>query len=198
VVASRVDQEGVLSHVKDDLAGGMRQVAGRLYELGHRRVAAFTTSPAISQTAGERVGLLRAYLAERGIPIPDRWVMQVHENGGEGISAEAALQSLMSDPNPPTAVFCWHDRLGYLVLEECERLGIDVPEKLSLIGYDGLRPPTQTRHTLASVTVDLDMLADASVSLLHQLIGGEVSSPVGCLFPVTFGDGTTLTVPHAG
>ena len=193
VVANRIDQEGVLSHVKDDLAGGMQQVADRLYALGHRRVVAFTTSPRISQTAGERVGLLRAYLAERGIPIPDSHVMQVNEGGGDGISPEAALQSLMSEPAPPTAIFCWHDRLGYLVLDQCEQMGINVPEHLSLIGYDGLRPPTQTRHMLASVTVDLDMLADASVSLLHQLIAGEVSAPVGCLFPVTFGDGTTLT-----
>jgi DNA-binding LacI/PurR family transcriptional regulator len=195
VLINAVDPGEALSYVKEDHVSGLSQVADRLIAFGHRRIAAMTNVPGGNRDADLRISLLRQFLAARGVPIPDRWIVCTDDDRyGD---AEGALSFLMSEPEPPTAIFCWHDRLGYQVLEHCERLGIDVPSQLSLIGYDGLRWPAQARHVLASVQVDISGLAHEAIALLHQLIDGAITSPIGKELPVTITAGTTLARPSA-
>jgi len=108
----------------------------------------------------------------------------------------ATFYTLMSDGLSPTALFCWHDYLGYVVLEECHKLGITVPESLTVVGYDGLRWPARTVHTLASVHVDLDGMGEAAVDMLVKLIDGESVPVIDRLMPVTFDPGTTMAKPR--
>jgi DNA-binding LacI/PurR family transcriptional regulator len=190
VLINTVDKEGALSFVKEDHIAGMRQVAENLHELGHRRIAALTNVPNGNPDADLRIELLRRFLAEHGISIPDRWVLQTDDMAT--VDAERAVTFLMSEPEPPTALFCWHDRLGYQVVEQCDRLGIAIPEQVSVVGYDGLRWPAIARHVLASVHVDLVGIAHEAVALAKQLIDGEIQEPAGKVVGVTFDYGTTL------
>jgi len=101
-------------------------------------------------------------------------------------------------PEPVTALFCWHDRMGYSALEACEALGIAVPERLSVIGYDGIHWPSTSRHILTSVEVPLDTIAVSAVQLLHELILGQAEAPVCRVLPVSLWQGTTLAPPFPG
>lgn len=192
VLVSGADEAGVLSSVTSDSADGMRQLAHNLVALGHRRVAALT-APGAHPDAHDRIVMLRARLAEAGTSLPERWVLPI--DGKDLATGAAALRSLMDEPDPPTALFCWHDYVGYMVLEQCEALGIAVPERLSLVGYDGLPWPAKTRHMLASVAVDLDAMGEAAVETLHRLISHQAPAPVQRVLPVTFLRGTTLGPP---
>ena len=193
VLINSIDPAGALSYVKEDHMDGLAQVADTLVGLGHRRIAALTNIPAGNHDADRRIAILRTMLAERGAPIPDRWVVNTDDDRFD--DAEDALRILMSDPAPPTAIFCWHDRLGYQVLEHCDKLGIVVPDQLTLIGYDGVRWPAQARHVLASVQVNLNELAEKAILLLQRQINGEITEPVGIELPVTITPGTTLGPP---
>ncbi|HEV2471911.1 MAG TPA: substrate-binding domain-containing protein, partial [Chthonomonadales bacterium] len=102
------------------------------------------------------------------------------------------LHDLMAEPNPPTAIFCWRDWLAYAALECCETLAIQVPHRLTIVGYDGLQWPASTRHTAASVCVDLDALADTAISLLLGYISGMEEEVVERIVPVFFMSGTTF------
>jgi DNA-binding LacI/PurR family transcriptional regulator len=187
------DEAGRLSSVTEDMADGIRQVAQTLLELGHRRIGAITSAPDQRSDARARVALLRERLAERGVELPEERILPVTDKGK--YPAESALRTLLDQPNPPSALFCWHDRVGYRVLEACERLGIAVPQQLSLIGYDGLHWPSVSPHVLASVVSDLDTISDTSVRLLDELIRGEATAPVTRRFPVRLDRGTTLAPP---
>jgi len=188
------DEAGRLSSVTEDMAAGIRQVAQTLLALGHRRIGAITSAPDQRSDAAARVALLHEYLAKQGgVGLPGERIVPVTDKGKH--PAEPALRTLLDQPNPPTALFCWHDRVGYRVLEACERLGIVVPQQLSLIGYDGLHWPSVSPHLLASVVSDLDTLADTAVRLLDELIRGEATGPVTRRFPVRLHRGTTLAPP---
>lgn len=189
VLVSGVDEAGALSSVTSDAADGMRQVAQNLVALGHRRVAALTAHGP-HPDAHDRIIMLRARLVEAGGALPERWTLPV--DGKKPAEGAAALRFLMDEPAPPTALFCWHDHLGYKILEQCDALGIAVPERLSLAGYDGLPWPAKTRHTLASVAVDLDAMGEAAVETLHRLISHQSPAPIQRVLPVTFLRGTTL------
>ena len=190
VMLNHADRENALSSVTDDRNDGMRQIAHELVRLGHRRIAAIRGHWADSLL---RIDTLRQYLAEQDIEIPERWIIPVDEQGPE--SPDQALQTLFNETDPPTALFCWHDRVGYQVLEACERMQITVPDRLSLIGYDGLHWPSRSQHILASIDVHLDGLAAAAIQLMEDILRGSVTSPVSQVFPVTLLRGTTLGPP---
>jgi DNA-binding LacI/PurR family transcriptional regulator len=187
VLLNHVDEEGVLSSVSEDMEDGMHRVAETLLGLGHRRIAAIGGGP--WSDALPRIAALRASLSSRAV-LPDRHVLAVYDDGP--LRPEEALARLMDDTEPPTALFCWHDRVGYRMLEACERLGIQVPDQLSLIGYDGLHWPSTSQHVLASVEVALDTLAEAAVRLLDELIQGRQDPPERRVYPVSLSRGTTL------
>ena len=189
VILTHCDEAGILSAVSEDMPSGMRMIASELAALGHRRIAALTSSWA---DAGARVASLRARLAEWNISLPEHWVIPATDDGA---GLDDVLRDLMASPEPPTALFCWHDRVGYHLLESCERVGIAVPEQLSLVGYDGLHWPSRSPHLLASVVVDLAALAEAAVGLLDDLVTGQVTPPQNIVLPVELQRGTTLAVP---
>jgi DNA-binding LacI/PurR family transcriptional regulator len=190
VLINSVDEEGCLSSVREDMQDGMRQVAQKLIALGHRRIAALANVPGGNPDADYRIALLREFLRESGVTVPDRWILSTDDLQPD--DAGTALRFLMAEADPPTVIFCWHDRLGYQILEQCETLGISVPGQLSIVGYDGLRWPAQSRHILASVAIDLESLAEHAVILLDRLIDRKEVAPIQKLVPVTLGLGTTL------
>ena len=185
LLLNTVDAQGVLSSVRDDQAQGVRLVAESLLALGHRRIA-MVTKGGFRNDPNLRVTLLREMLHARGVTVPDEWVVE---------QEDLTRLSFMEGPSPPTAVFCWHDQLGYRFLDCCQEAGVRVPEDLSVIGYDGLRWPSQTRHRLASVCVDLDLMGRMAVETLDALIRGESERPLVRSLPVHFDWGTTLAPP---
>lgn len=190
VMVSTHDKMGMLPGVRDDVASGMDQVAERLHALGHRRTAVFI-EPNANPDALERALLLKQGLAARGIALPDHRVITYTGN------VRDLLQSLLDEPEPPTALFCWRDRVAYWVLELCAQIGIAVPDRLTVVGYDGLRWPAATRHTPASVQVDFNLLADAAIDLLLESLEGNAPHPLQQFIPVTLTEGTTLGPPKS-
>ena len=190
VMVGREDPENALSSVRPDMPVGAALAADAVADLGHRRIACLGGPWA---DARPRIAAFRARLRERGVQVSDEWVLGA--SGAEAPSWEKLLRALLEQPDPPTALFCWHDRLGYRVLEVCEALGVRVPEQLSLISYDGLHWPSTSRHVLDSIDTDFEELAASAVRLLDQLLRGEVTAPDARVFPVRLAPGTTLAPP---
>ncbi|HEV2471165.1 MAG TPA: LacI family DNA-binding transcriptional regulator [Chthonomonadales bacterium] len=190
VLLNGEDPQGALSSVRDDVEAGMRLAARRLLDLEHHRVAILSAPGAFNPDAPIRAQLLRSILCQAGACCPGRWVIDTEFTSP--LTIRRALESLLAEDEPPTALFCWQDLTGYLALEMCEEMGVDVPERMSIVGYDGLRWPARTRHVLASVRVNLDAMGQAAVELLDRLINEPAHQPVRTVIPVEFENGTTL------
>jgi LacI family transcriptional regulator len=191
VLINARDSEGGLPSVRDDVHSGMRQVAEALVALGHRHIAAMIEEGSDFRDAIPRARLLQQYLRTLGSDLPDQHVFSYWSEG------QRVLERLLHEPQSPTAIFCWRDWLAYRLLEDCDRFGIEVPARLSVIGYDGLHWPATTRHIAASVYVDLDALAESAVRLLHQYITGEREDYADVTIPVQLRYGTTLDAAPA-
>ncbi|MCC6730753.1 MAG: LacI family DNA-binding transcriptional regulator [Chthonomonadales bacterium] len=186
VLINARDDAGVLPCARDDVESGMCQVAHALLSLGHRRIVALGEEGRAFRDSAERIALLERHLCEAA-PVGLEFATASLRG-----SAESLLRDLMGGARPPTALFCWRDRMAYWFLEACESLGIDVPGRLSIVGYDGLHWPAATRHVAASVRVDLDALAEAAVGLLDGLIHRRHGAPDEARVPVVLSPGTTL------
>lgn len=106
-----------------------------LVELGHRRIALITNSDKVSAVREREAGYRRA-LAEAGIAYRDDLLWEDRLDLPEGV--EAALDSLLGLPHPPTAIFGINDHIALQVHEALVSRGIDVPGRISVVGFDGL------------------------------------------------------------
>jgi LacI family transcriptional regulator len=128
-------RDGATAVFTDDEAGG-RLAAEHLLQLGHERIAflgdvengpfGFTSSKA------RRRGY-EAALRDAGIkPRPELVRTGPHRRD----AARVAAGELLGLAVPPTAIFAASDHQALGVLEAATIAGVEVPERLSVIGYD--------------------------------------------------------------
>jgi LacI family transcriptional regulator len=182
VLLNTRDRDRRLPSVKDDYEHGMKCVAEALVERGHRHIAALHFGPEASPDAAERIRELDRNLERLGVARPPEYTIDGRFLPG------SCVEALFTLPNRPTAIFCCNDRIASETVDLLESMGIQVPEQISVIGYDGLRWPSRHRHNVASVVVNIAAQSAAAVDLLIDGPSGERDITM----PTVFVPGTTL------
>jgi DNA-binding LacI/PurR family transcriptional regulator len=162
--------DGLPSVVIDDIAGG--ELATRhLLELGHRRIAFIGDKPAdpfrFQSSRDRTIGYERA-LASAGVPIRPEFV---REGTQSRHLARSIADELLRLPEPPTAVFAASDVQALGVLEAARALQIDVPEQLSVIGFDDIEIASYVG--LTTIRQRLFESGRRGAELLLQALAGE-------------------------
>lgn len=189
VLVNGRDPLGQYSSARDEVEQGIELVVDAFLDAGHRRIAALGSVGADVRDSDDRIVRFRQSLERRGLGLPDGAVAWVEKDPRPG------LEKILAGPEPPTALFCWHDWIAYRALEALESMGVDVPGELSIIGYDGLHWPSTSRHICTSIEVDLRAIAHAAVRLLDQSIADPSAESAHEIVPVRLRPGTTLAAP---
>ncbi len=108
---------------------GVGAALGRLADAGHRRIAVLTPSPRNTPDRPAEVAIRRVG-RELGLQI------SLHMSSHELDSAADVAEQALADPDPPTAFFCLADSMAYGVYAATTRLGLRIPEDVSVLGYD--------------------------------------------------------------
>jgi LacI family transcriptional regulator len=117
-----------------DEAGGAYAAVRHLVHAGHRRIALCNVSDETYIASRlRREGYERA-LREAGIE-PDP-ALAVEVPLAETPAAVPAARALLDRAEPPTAVFCFADKLAFAFYQVAHQLGMSVPEDLSVVGFD--------------------------------------------------------------
>jgi LacI family transcriptional regulator len=85
------------------------------------------------------------------------------------------LRELMALRPAPTAILCGNDVLAFGALFEAQRLGIEVPKALSIIGFDDLELANQLQPALTTVRVPTDEMWRAAADRLLAMLRGETA-----------------------
>jgi len=132
---------GVPQTIVNDVVGG-QLATGHLIGLGHRRIGfvgdmAFARPPAGLgfTSSADRLRGYRQALAEAGIGLEAGLIRRGPHDAAT--AAEQAAQ-LLKAHDPPTAIFAASDTQAIGVLAAAERLGVTVPDQLSVIGFDDI------------------------------------------------------------
>ena len=91
----------------------------------------------------------------------------VAESDFELAPGTAAADMLMGLPEPPTAIFAFNDAIAIGALHAAHARGLQVPDDLSIVGFDDIGWATLVRPALTTVRQPL------GVSLLLRLLDGE-------------------------
>jgi LacI family transcriptional regulator len=122
-----------------------------LHALGHRRFGLVSIEEPMTFRRHRTDGL-RAAMAGR-----DASLTVAASPRHDAARRTEVIRAMLADPDRPTAVLCLFDGLALSVLEIAGRMGLRVPEDLSVIGFDNIGPAAQARLT----TFDCDTLVTA-------------------------------------
>ncbi|WP_113704247.1 LacI family DNA-binding transcriptional regulator [Nonomuraea lactucae] len=140
-----------------------------LIELGHRRIA-MITGPAHRLTSRARLDGYRAALDQAGLEVDPTLIR--HGDYSHEPSYQHALE-LLDRPDRPTAVFAGNDLQALGTYRAARRLGLRVPEDLSVVGFDDLPFAQWVAPTLTTVRQPLANMAAVAARMLVQLINGQ-------------------------
>ena len=137
-----------------------------LASLGHKRIAFIAGDPT-HKAVGHRLLGYKDGLKESDLP----FVADLVGQGNNLIdSGEAAAEKLLALPDPPTAIFAANDDMAAGVVRVADRLGIKVPDQLSVAGCDDVALAQLIHPALTTINQPLASMASTAVESLIESI----------------------------
>jgi LacI family transcriptional regulator len=156
-----------VSCIAIDNAGGAESAVNYLIELGHKKIA-HITGDIMTQAAAKRLEGYKRALEKNSIAVRQDYIFETDYSRG---AARSAAEKLIKAPDPATAVFVASDAMALEVMAVARELGKNIPNDLSIVGFDdnpsGLYGPVG----LTTVRQPLIRMAEESVKELNRLIG---------------------------
>ncbi len=164
------------------MASGIDQVEGarlateHLLGLGHRRVA-HVTGPSDWVEAGQRrEGWRRAHDHRHRLPGPELagdWSARSGYEAGRRIAEDPGV----------TAVFAANDAMALGVLRAFHERGVDVPSRVSVVGFDDVPEAAYFWPGLTTVSQAFSLLGQHAVDLTLRALGGEAAPSADLIAP---------------
>lgn len=152
-------------------AGGVAATR-HLIELGHTRIGVIS-GPTDLMCSRARVAGYRSALADAGIAF-DPALARVGTFAQA--SGEAEGRRLLGSPVRPTAIVAANDVQALGVYDAAAALGLRIPEDVSVVGFDDVRPALWARPPLTTVRQPLQEMAEAATRLALRMRAGEAEA----------------------
>jgi DNA-binding LacI/PurR family transcriptional regulator len=170
-----------VSKIRIDYEHGIRQAVQHLAALRHELIA-FITGPLQLKSAMARKQAFIHSMEEIGLEAKPELIIEGNHTMEGGM---ADFARLLAGPKVPTAVMCSNDMTAIGVMRKCFEEGIQIPEDLSVIGFDDIRlaqfmqPPLTTvqmsqaelgrRLAFKALITDVERGKPATTSLEYPL-----------------------------
>lgn len=179
-------QPGVVS----DNRAGVRSLVDYAISLGHRRIA-FIHGQRNSRVTEERIEEFRSAMSERGLPIPEGYLVEGRYDDLDLI--RTMVRRMVERPDRPTCLLL-PDDASYLgaqeVIRECE---LRIPADVSVAGYDGIPLTQSLRPHLTTIRQSNEEIGRLAADLLIKKIEGTTDTPdEQIIIPVTLLKGETV------
>lgn len=111
---------------------GARTAVEHLIKKGHRRIGFAMDSNPVPAAVARLEGYKQA-LVDYDIPFEAKLVQTGPSIPAGGYQTTMALMQL---PTPPTAIFCYNDRMALGAYNALRELGLSIPNDVAIIGFD--------------------------------------------------------------
>ncbi|NHA66468.1 LacI family DNA-binding transcriptional regulator [Phycicoccus flavus] len=155
--------------VEGDNVAGAVAATEHLLGLGHRRIAHLAGREDLESSRRREQGF-RTAMAGAGLAVDPA---SVRVGGYRRETSTAPALELLDRPDRPTAVFAANDESAVAVLEVAHRLGLRVPEDLSVVGFDNLPESALADPPLTTVAQPLREMGSAALTMVVDLLRGE-------------------------
>lgn len=178
VVAWSYDPEAQRPSVGFSNADAMRELAHSVISAGHRRIAMISGITQGNDRAQGRVEGVQQAMAEYGL---DASALTLIETAYEIDKGAEAFGRLMALTPRPTVVMCGNDVLAAGALREARRLEIQVPEQVSVTGFDDIELAEIVSPALTTVHVPHREMGRKAACELTAMVEGKSEGRSICI-----------------
>lgn len=157
----------------DDRTAAYR-ITQYLIDLGHKAIA-FLGGEEAHKSSGERYEGYKAALKDNRIPLEKKWVVRGEYSFESGVKRS---RQLLSNNTRPTAVFACNDEIAAGTLFAARILGIEVPQQLSIVGFEDSPFSRQAWPNLTTAQQPNASIAQQATQLLINCIRQSNSAKV--------------------
>jgi len=148
VLADRIIPGINIDHVTTDNFNGAYKLTEYLIKKGHKSIA--ITLSTLFSTERERLEGFKQALSDYGLDANSSIIVTNDGRYAEETYVRLAKKILKKKKNY-SAIFAGHDRIAYLINLVAKELNINIPEDISLAGYDDLLPQCQHQIDLTTM-----------------------------------------------
>jgi len=168
-LVSRSTRSELLDSIGVDDAAGTYEAVSHLVALGHERIIHIHAGSAAGSPR-RREGYEKG-MRDHGM---DRFIRAV-EGGFSRTDGARAMMEILESDDLPTAVVAPNDTAALGAMEVMDTAGIDIPGKISLIGYDDLAFAGVPRISMTTVGQPRIDFGRTAARLVLERLGGERS-----------------------
>lgn len=156
------DRKRAFSAVLPSDVHGAYAATEALLRAGHRRIAHLAGEGWLGATRDREQGYRQA-LTDWNVPVEPDLIMR----GGWTVTGGRELAGqLFGRARPPTALFCFNDRMAIGAYDAARMHGLRIPEDVSIVGYDDEDLASYMVPPLSTVVLPHDEMARRAVATL--------------------------------
>lgn len=140
-----------------------------LIDRGHRHIGMINGRREAYVSVEREAGYIKA-LKHNKIELNQEYVQ--YANFSEKISVEITRDLLINNPEI-TALFCASDLMAIGAMKAISELGLNIPEDISIIGFDDIVLNEFLTPKLSSISQNMEIIGFEAARRAHQLIKGE-------------------------
>lgn len=172
VLYNRQAPDHPVNTVNVDHAQGVRQLVDHLVKADNTRFLVLS-GPTHSDVANDRREIALEQLRNHGFSdVPVLYGDYSYESG------KRCFSEWMEEHEAPDAVICSNDTMAIGCIDEARvHFGLDVPDALSVVGFDGILAAFWSGYELTTVRQPVNQMAKASVDILMERIENPDAPP---------------------
>ncbi|HLV10734.1 MAG TPA: LacI family DNA-binding transcriptional regulator [Halanaerobiales bacterium] len=165
LVDNYVESDKIDYIVSDNYNGALSAVR-HLIEMGHSSIG-FVGGPLNHLSFLERFRAFKMEMMENRIPIDDNYVIiEEYKPGEMGIKAARKLL----ENKLPTAILAANDEIALNIMKTFQNAKINIPEDISLIGFDNIDITRYTSPSLTTVDINKEAMGQEAIRKLFDRI----------------------------
>lgn len=159
------DEDVFEDAVISDSVFGSSILTNYLIHRGHKRIAFVGSIHRTSSIMDRYIGYYRAMLAA-GLAVEDGWLIEDRNADGDRIPP-------VLPGNMPTAFVCNSDATAFELVKQLQAAGFQVPEDISVVGFDNFIYAEMSTPQITTYGVDMDDLVLRAITIMLKKLDNK-------------------------
>lgn len=173
IMACEYDGQIPVPSVRIDNHRAAEDATRHLIALGHKNIA-FINGPSASPLCRDRLSGFQHALSSSGLGSLKEWI----RNGDFSLeSGRSSMSAILQSHRKPSAIFCANDEMAIGAMLSAREHGLDIPDDLSIIGFDDISFSAYTQPPLTTVRQPRERIGERAMEMMLTALNNPKSRP---------------------
>ncbi len=157
----------IMDSIVSDNFNGAIEAVRYLIKMGHKKIG-YAGGPNSHPSFNGRYKAYKLELMENNLEINDSFI-KIKDDFSQEMGKELAKEFLQED-KLPTAIFAANDATAIGLMQTFKKYGLNVPEDISIIGFDNIELTAFTTPKITTISIDKEAMGQEAARKLFDRI----------------------------